>query len=84
MLWFSRIKNMVSKIMHSSVSHYLTLIKHLFIYNDLQYFDWPNIVAHSPARLMYIEYELVALVHRSIQVTTIKIGYIQLCQGFEC
>ena len=30
MLWFLRIKNAVSKIMHSSVSHYLILMKLLF------------------------------------------------------
>ena len=53
-------------------------------YNELQFFDWPSIVAHSPAGLMYIAYGLVILVHRNIQVTTITIGYIQLRQGFEC
>ena len=53
-------------------------------YNEWQFFDWPSIVAHSPAGLMYIVYGLVILVHRNIQVTTITIGYIQLRQGFEC
>ena len=53
-------------------------------YNELQFFDWPSIVAHSPAGLMYIAHGLVMLVHRNIQVTTITIGYIQLRQGFEC
>ena len=53
-------------------------------YNELQYFDCPSIVEHSPARLMYIAHGLVILVHRNIQVITITIGYIQLRQGFEC
>ena len=39
---------------------------------------------HSPAGLICIAYRLRLLVHRNIQVTTITIGYIQLCQGFEC
>ena len=52
-------------------------------YNELQ-FDWPSIVAHSPAGQMYIAYELVTLVPRNIQVITIKIGYFQLRQGFDC
>ena len=33
---------------------------------------------------MYIAYDLVIMVHRNIQVTTITIGYIHLRQGFEC
>ena len=53
-------------------------------YSELQFFDWPSIIAHLPAGLMYIVYGLVRLVHRNIQVTTITIGYIQLRQGFEC
>ena len=53
-------------------------------YNELQFFDWPSTVAHSPAGAMYIAYGLVILVHRNIQVATITIGYIQLRQGFEC
>ena len=36
----------------------------------LQFFDWPNIVAHLPTRLMYIAYGLVILIHRNIQFTT--------------
>ena len=53
-------------------------------YSELQLFYWPSIVAHSPAGLMYIAYDLVIMVHRNIQVTTITIGYIYLRQGFEC
>ena len=53
-------------------------------YNELQVLDWPSIVAHSPAGLMYITYGLVVLVHRNIQVTPIMFGYIQLRQGSEC
>ena len=30
--------------------------------NELQFLDWPNIVAHSPTDLMYIPYGLVILV----------------------
>ena len=53
-------------------------------YNELQFFDWPSIVVHSPVGLMYIVYGLVILVHGNIQVTTITIIYIQLREGFEC
>ena len=53
-------------------------------YNELQFLDWPSIIAHSPAGLMYIAYELVILFHRNIQVTTITISYIQFRQGFQC
>ena len=42
-----------------------------------------SIVAHSPAGLMYIAYELVILVHINIQVTNLMIGYIQFHQGSE-
>ena len=52
-------------------------------YNEQQLLDWSSIVAHSPSGLMYIVYELVILVHRNIQVTTIIIRYIQLQQDFE-
>ena len=52
-------------------------------YNEQQYLDWSSIVVHSPSGLMYIVYELVILVHRNIQVTTIIIRYIQLQQDFE-
>ena len=51
-------------------------------YSELQFFDWPSTVAHTPAGLMHIAYWLVILVHRNIQVTTITIVYIQLRQGF--
>ena len=44
--------------------------------NELQFLDWTSIVVHSPAELMYIAYELVILVQRNIQVTTIMICYI--------
>ena len=54
------------------------------LYSDLQLFDWPSIVVHSPEGLMYIANGLVILINRNIQVTTITIDYIQLCQGFEC
>ena len=71
--------------MHLSESHYLIVFNEAFIpYNELQFLDWPSIVVHSPTGLMYIAYGLVILVHRNIQVTTLKIGYIQFCQGFEC
>ena len=30
-------------------------------YNELQFLDWPIIVAHSPAGLMYVSYGLVIL-----------------------
>ena len=53
-------------------------------YNELQLFSWPNIVAHSLAAVICIANGLVILVHRNIQVTILLIGYIQLCQGFEC
>ena len=56
----------------------------LIPYNELQFTDWPSIVAHSPTWLMYIAYGLAMVVCRNIQVTTIKIGNIQLRQGFEC
>ena len=52
--------------------------------NELQFFDWPSIVAHSLVRLRCVVYGLVILVHRNIQVTIITIGYIQICLGFEC
>ena len=51
--------------------------------SELQFLDRPSIVAHSPAGLIYVTYGLVILVHRNFQVTTITIGYIQLCQSFE-
>ena len=53
-------------------------------YNELQFFEWPSIVAYSPAGLIYIAYGLVILVHGTIQATAITAGYIQLRQGFEC
>ena len=84
MFWFWRIKNMVSKFMHSSVTQTSDFNEAFIPYNEFQFFDWPSIVAHSSAGLMYIAYGLVILVHRNIQVTTITIGYIQLRQGFEC
>ena len=55
-----------------------------FPYNELQFSDWPGIAAHSPTGLMYIEYGLVILVHRNIQVTALMIVYILFRQGFEC
>ena len=71
--------------MHLSESHYLIVFNEAFIpYNELQFLDWSSIVVHSPTGLMYIAYGLVILVHRNIQVTTLTIGYIQFCQGFEC
>ena len=42
-------------------------------YNELQFFDWPSIVLHSPAGLMCIMCGSVVLVHRNIQVTTITL-----------
>ena len=53
-------------------------------YNELQFPNWPSIVAQSTAGLIYITYGFVILVHRNIQVSTLMIGYIQFCQGFEC
>ena len=71
---------MVSKFMRLSVSHY----NEAFIpYNELQFLDWPSIVAHSPPGLMYIVYGLVVPTHRNIQVTALMIGYIQFRQSFE-
>ena len=53
--------------------------------NKLQFLDRPRIFAHLSTELMYIAYELVMLVHRNIQVTTLTtIGYIQFRKGFEC
>ena len=72
MFWFWRIKNTVSKSDFNEA---------LIPCNELQFFDWPRIVAHSPAGLMYIAHRLVILVRRNIQVTNIRI---QLRQGFEC
>ena len=75
MLWFLRKRSKKSLIDFNQV----------FIpYNELQFLDWPIIVAHSPAGLMYYAYGLVILVHRNIQVTNITMGYNQLSQGFEC
>ena len=75
MLWFLRIKRRVSKFID---------FKEAFIsYNELQFLYWSSIVAHSPAGLMFIAYELVILVHINIQVTNLTIGYIQFCQGSE-
>ena len=50
-------------------------------YNELQFFDWPSIVVHSPAGLIYTTYGLVIMVHRSIQVNTITIGNIHVKEG---
>ena len=75
----SRLKNYVL-VCKSSID----FIEVFIPYNELQFFDWPGIVVHSPAGLMDIAHGLVILVHRNIQVTTITIDYIQLCQGFEC
>ena len=76
MLWFLRIKR--------RVSNSLIDFKEAFIpYNELQFLDWPSIVGHSPAGLMYIAYELVILVHINIWVTNLTIGYIQFRQGSE-
>ena len=77
MFWFWRIKNMVSKFMHSSVTQTSDFNEAFIPYNEFQFFDWPSIVAHSPAGLMYIAYGLVILVHRNILLTTITIGYIK-------
>ena len=52
-------------------------------YNELQFLDWPSIVAHSPAGLIYIVQGLVILVHRNIHVTTSTKGYIEFRQGFD-
>ena len=53
-------------------------------YNELQFLDYPSIIAHSPKGPINIMYGLVILVHRNIQVTTIIISYIQFRRGFEC
>ena len=53
-------------------------------YNELQFLDWPNTVAHSLADLTHITYGLVMLFQRNNRVTTITIGYNQFPQGFEC
>ena len=69
------------------LKNYVLVCKSLILmklYSDLQLFDWPSIVVHSPEGLMYIANGLVILINRNIQVTTITIDYIQLCQGFEC
>ena len=50
-------------------------------YNQLQFLGRPSILTHKAD---VYAYGLVVLVHRNIQVTTIMIGYTQLCQGFEC
>ena len=84
MLWFWRIKECSAKN-YALVCNSLIDFNEAFIpCNELQLFDWPRIVAHSPAGLMYIMHGLVILGHRNIQVTYITIGYIQLRQGFEC
>ena len=57
--------------MYALVCKSLVHFNEAFIpYNKLQSLNWPSIFAHSPARLMYIIYGLVILVHRNIQVTT--------------
>ena len=75
MLWFSKNKKRVSKFVRSSDEAFIPC-------NEMQLLDWPSIVAHSPAGLMHIGYELVTLVHRNMQVTNLTIGYIQFRQGF--
>ena len=53
MLTFLRIKNKDSKFV--LVCKSLIDFNEVFIpYNELQFFDWPSIAAHSPAGLMYI------------------------------
>ena len=53
-------------------------------HDELQFLDWPSIAAHPPTGLMYVAYGLVILVHRNIQVTTLRIDYIQFRQDLEC
>ena len=84
MLWFLRIKNTVSKII-VLIRKSLSDFNEAFIpYNELQFLDWPSVVAHSSTGLMYIVYGIARMVHRKIQVTIIMINYIQLGQDFKC
>ena len=64
MLWFLRIKNVVSKIM--CVCKSLIDFNEAFIpYNELQFLGRPSIVVHSPTGLMYTAYGLMILVHKN-------------------
>ena len=88
---FYRSNALILKNWENGVKNYDLICKSLIdfneafiLYNELQFFDWPSIVAHSPTGLMHIAYWSVILVHRNIQATTVTIGYIQLRQGLEC
>ena len=63
MLWFLRIKNRVSKFL-LVIKSLIDFNKAFILYNELQFLEWPSIVAHSPTGLMYIAYGLVIIVHR--------------------
>ena len=83
MLWFLRIRSQKLALFCEPLIDFNEAV---IPYSELQFFDWLNIVAHSPTELMHSAYGLVIviLVHRNMQVTTITIGYIQLHQSFEC
>ena len=82
LLWFLRIKRIHSQKLCARLK--IIDFNEAFIpYNELQFFDWPSIVAHLPTGLMYIAYGLVIMVHRNIQVTNIMISCIQLRQALS-
>ena len=82
LLWFLKIKRIRSQKLCARLKVINWFLKAFIPCSELQFFDWPSIVAHLRAGLMYVAYGLVILVHRNIQVTTITIGYIPLRQGF--
>ena len=61
-----------SPLMYSLCTNYALFCNSLINFNE-GFFDWPSIVLHSPAGLMYIMCGSVVLVHRNIQVTAITL-----------